>query len=70
MQLQAYNQFNAGYGAAFANPYGQWPGYGFPYMPPQYPAPPMAQFPGMAPGFFTLPPPVFPDPGFHGPPVQ
>ena len=68
--FQAYNQYYPGYGAAFTNPYGQWPGYGYPYMPPQYPAPPMAQFPGMAPGYFTPPPPVFPDPGLHGPPVQ
>ena len=68
--FQAYNQYYPGYGAAFTNPYGQWLGYGYPYMPPQYPAPPMAQFPGMAPGYFTPPPPVFPDPRLHGPPVQ
>ena len=68
--FQAYNQYYPGYGAAFTNPYGQWPGYGYPYMPPQYTTPPMAQFPGMAPGYFTPPPPVFPDPGLHGPPVQ
>ena len=68
--FQAYNQYYPGYGAAFTNPYGQWPGYGYPYMPPQYTTPPMAQFPGMAPGYFTPPPPVFPDPRLQGTPVQ
>ena len=26
-------QYPMGYGAAFSNPYGHWPGYGYPYMP-------------------------------------
>ena len=63
-------QYPVGYGAAFPNPYGHWPGYGYPYVPYQFPVPPMAQFPGMAPGFFTPPPPTFQEPGFHGPSVQ
>ena len=61
--IPVFNPYYPGYGAAFANPYGQWPGYGNPYMP-QFPAPSMPQFPGMAPGFFTSPP------GFQTPPVQ
>ena len=59
-------QYPMGYGAAFSNPYGHWPGYGYPYLPYQHPVPPMAQFPGMAQGFYT-PPPAFQEPGFQFP---
>ena len=55
-------QYTMGYGAAPPYPYGHWPGYGYPYMPYQLPVPPMAQYPGMAQGFY-MPPPAFQEPG-------
>ena len=65
-------QYPMGYAAAYSNPYGHWPGYGYPYMPYQHPIPPMAQLPGMAQGFYTPPPPAFQEPGFQipGPSVE
>ena len=61
-------QYPMGYAAAYSNPYGHWPGYGYPYMPYQHPVPPMAQLPGMAHGFYTPPPPpAFQEPGFQIP---
>ena len=33
-------QYPMGYAAAYSNPYGHWPGYGYPYMPYQHPVPP------------------------------